>query len=287
VKFEEQVVVGRRFHLKPLWPLLLSEENTFYLLTLNRKDVRLYRGTPFSLEKLTVPRMPTSMATLLRHMVFDTLNERQPTAQGVGRTRQPVYNSDDNETDIRRAENFNFFRMVNDALHPFLNGVKAPLVLAGVDHLLPLYGNANTYPYLVKDAVIRGDPDDLQETELHRRALEIAQPHFNRSREEMFWRYLHFKGVDSDIATDDVKRIVAMAMSGRVDTLFMVEGAQVWGAVNENAWTVTELYPENRPGAEELADIAALHTMRHDGKLYLIPQDRVPCGVTLAAILRY
>jgi len=43
---------------------------------------------------------------------------------------------------------------------------KAPLVLAGVEYLFPIYQEANTYPDLVEEG-ITGNPENLKPEELH------------------------------------------------------------------------------------------------------------------------
>ena len=45
----------------------------------------------------------------------------------------------------------NFFRRIDKKLHKRVVGKKTPLILAGVDYLLPLYRKINTYPYLRKE----------------------------------------------------------------------------------------------------------------------------------------
>ena len=49
-----------------------------------------------------------------------------------------------------------YFRLVEDGLTEFLKGDRVPLVLAGVEYLLPIYKEANTYPNLI-DMVIKGN----------------------------------------------------------------------------------------------------------------------------------
>ena len=48
---EELVVTGRRFHLKPLFPLLASN-NQFYVLTLSKHKVGLYQGSHHTLNEV-------------------------------------------------------------------------------------------------------------------------------------------------------------------------------------------------------------------------------------------
>ena len=63
-QFEELVVVGERFHLKPLLPVL-SAEQEFYVLALSHNQVRLLRGTRWQVSELELEDVPTSLAEAL------------------------------------------------------------------------------------------------------------------------------------------------------------------------------------------------------------------------------
>ncbi|MCE2703319.1 MAG: hypothetical protein LW859_39355 [Anabaena sp. 49633_E8] len=56
--------------------------------------------------------------------------------------------------------------VVDSALHKKLRGEKAPLILAGVEYLLPIYRQANTYPYLAETG-ITGNAEILKMQELN------------------------------------------------------------------------------------------------------------------------
>ena len=68
-----------------------------------------------------------------------------------------------------------YFQKVDAGLNDILADQQAPLVLAGVDYLLPIYQQANSYPHLLTDG-ITGDPEDVSDEDLHRQALDIVLP---------------------------------------------------------------------------------------------------------------
>lgn len=62
LKFEELVVVGYRFHLKPLVPFL-SADGRFYLLALSQNEVRLFQGTRHTFDEVMLTeKVPRSLA---------------------------------------------------------------------------------------------------------------------------------------------------------------------------------------------------------------------------------
>jgi hypothetical protein len=70
-----------------------------------------------------------------------------------------------------------FFRQVDGGMPDLLGEERAPLILAAVDHLYPVYRQANSYSELL-DEWIPGNPEVLSAEELHRRAAPIAGRHF-------------------------------------------------------------------------------------------------------------
>ncbi|MEO6887603.1 MAG: hypothetical protein ABI456_01165 [Ktedonobacteraceae bacterium] len=47
-----------------------------------------------------------------------------------------------------------YFQRINRGLQSVLRGERAPLVLAGVEHLLPIYRKVNTYAHVLDQGVV-------------------------------------------------------------------------------------------------------------------------------------
>jgi hypothetical protein len=63
--FEELAVVGDRFHVKPLLPLL-SGDGRFYILALSQNTLRLLQGTRYSVSEIELEDVPTSLQHFLQ-----------------------------------------------------------------------------------------------------------------------------------------------------------------------------------------------------------------------------
>ncbi len=176
-----------------------------------------------------------------------------------------------------------FFQKVDRGLQDVLKDEQSPLVLAGVEYLLPIYAEANTYWHLLSQGV-EGNPEVLSLEELHERAWTIVQPHFQEAQLEAIAQYEQLVGTEQ--ASHDIRTIVPAAHYGRVDTLFVAVGQQHWGTFDPQTDTI-DIHGEEEPGDEDLLDLAAVQTLLHGGKVYALEPAKVPDGVPLAAVFRY
>lgn len=178
-----------------------------------------------------------------------------------------------------------YFRLVSEGLTEFLRGVQVPLVLAGVEYLLPIYREANTYPGL-NDMVIKGNPDFLSADELHKDAWEIISPLFLAAQEDALAHYQQLSGQASERVANALEKIVPAAYQGKVETLFVAAGAQQWGILNPISNDV-EIHDPREAGDEPLMDLVVVQTFLKGGKVYTVEPEMVPGGANAAAVLRY
>jgi hypothetical protein len=83
-----------------------------------------------------------------------------------------------------------------------------------------------------------------------------------------------------------MERLIGAAKQGRIDTLFIADGAHYWGQGDETTGQIVQFTPPVA-GARDLLDEAAAHTWLAGGKVYRIKASDVPMGRLAAAILRY
>ncbi|MHB9154707.1 MAG: baeRF3 domain-containing protein [Endomicrobiales bacterium] len=300
VRFDELVTVNERFYVKPLLKLF-SADGKFYLLCLSQDAVRLFQGSRFTMNEMKLHNIPDSLGTANRYGIWEKWATVKGTAnsnalQGLrgihglkgtkgAQSYSYVVSGHGYGMDDRDPELFHYFRMIDKGLRHFLGGANYPLLLAGVEYLLPLYRDANTYPYLI-DEGIRGNPEGLKEEELHRKAWDILEPHFTRSQKEALERYLRFSGSAPQLISSDIRNIIVAAEGGRVDTLFVAQDTQYWGKYDAAAPAVY-LHAGEEPGDEDLLDLASMHTLLHSGTVYTLNAHKLPGRVPAAAIFRY
>jgi len=276
--FGELAIVSERFHVKPLIPLF-SEDGVFYVLALSQSRARLLQCTRYNVQEVTPADVPSGREEALQ---YDD-PEKQHQFHTTGPRGSTMFHGHGVASDFDKDNTLRYFHRVERGVQEVLSDEHAPLVIAAVDYLHPIYREASKYRYLL-DEGIEGNPDDLSDKELQEQAWTVVQPHFERGRAEALDVY--GESLAGGLATNDLKEAVLAAYDGRVATLFVATGIQQWGKLDEESRKIL-LYEERRPGLEDLLDFAAVHTLTKKGNVYAVAPEEVPGETAIAAILRY
>ncbi len=285
-RFDELLVISNNFQIKPLLPLL-TNDGKFYVLALSMNEVRLFLGTRDTIEEIDLGDIPTNIQEALwmddpeKHSDFHTGTG----STGGGGIRQAVFYGHGEKDSEEKTNILRFFQHIDRGLADLLDIKDIPMVLAGVDYLLPIYHKASTYSALL-DKGLEGNPEELRQDELHKLAWELVRPIVRNDQKEAFERFKQLNGQGDELASIDLKTIVRAANFGRIDTLIVPLGVQRWGRyVSPQNQVVLE--PNPRAENEDLLDFAARHTLSNSGKVYAVPPEEMPGDGYLAAIMRY
>jgi Bacterial archaeo-eukaryotic release factor family 7 len=285
--FQEQVVVTDHFYLKPLLPFL-SKDERFSILALSQNEVRLLQATHYSIRKVDLPAVvPRSLAEALTY--DEPENELLPrssssgVSRGKGGRRATIFHGQGVGIDDARADLLRYVQQVDRGLHELLRDEKAPLVLACVESLFPLYREVNTYPHLL-DQAVPGNPDKLSAETLRRQAWAIMEPYLLLAREQAAARYREY--IETGRASHNVREIIAAAFHGQVESLFIAIDQEQWGTFHP-ATNTYHVHRVARYHDDDLLDIAATQTLLHSGSVYAVGQAQVPGGELVAAVFRY
>ena len=284
IAFPELTVVADRFHLKPLLQLL-SGDGQFYILALSQNQVRLFQGTRYHVNEVELTDVPTSIAEALQYDDPEkSLQFHTATSQGgSGGDGSAIFHGQGGGNDDHKARLLRYFRKVSIGLESFLKNEQAPLILAGVDYLLPIYQQANTYAHLLPEGRT-GNPEMLKPEELHTQAWQIVQPYFEQAKEATIARYQELQATEKTAST--IEQVVPAAYFQRVESLFVPVGEQLWGVFDPEANSV-QVHAQHQTGDEDLLDLAALHTLTNGGNVYAVEPGDVPQDKAIAAVFRY
>lgn len=290
--FEEKVIVGPRFYIKPTLALFKNAGH-FYILALSQNELRFLEGTRYRVDVVDLASLPASLAEVLKWDDPERQLQQHSVSggrQGLERGREPMafhghgVGKDDEKTNVLR-----YFHRVDRAVSDFLAEERVPLLLAGVEYLFPLYREANSYPHLLEQG-IPGNPEELSEKTLHTRAWDVVRPLFQKEEEEAIARYRQETGRQSGRASADIKEIVPAAYSGRVEQLLVQNTADIWGKY-DLANNRVEVHQERTTQSEDLLNTAALYTFQNDGSIYVVEDNEMPDSSEdvspVAAVFRY
>ena len=276
--FEELVIVTDRFHIKPLLPLL-SGDGRYFVLALSQNKIRLLQSTHYSVSELDVADLPENLAETLRDDDSWKDLHMHSALSGKGKLSAITHGDEvDSKENIRR-----YFRRIDRGLHELLRNERAPLVLAGVDYLHPIYNEVNSYPHLMVEG-IAGNPEQLSAAELHEQSWTIVRPHFQKAQQEAVDRYKEF--ISSGQASNRIRKIIPAAYHGRIELLFVIPDLQQWGTFDPDTDEI-HLHKKEKTGDEDLLEFAAIQTLLNGGTVYMVGAEKMPESDPLAAVFRY
>lgn len=282
IPLEELAIVNHRFYIKPLLPLV-CDDHRFLVLTVSQHKVALYQAGRFHIDQIDIPNLPQGIEETLNIQGADR-GQQSHLATRWGKNKQTtVFHGQGGCKETHKTEIRLFFQRVQQALAPVLQQQHAPLVLAGVDYLLPIFRQSLDYPKVIEVEIL-GNTDHLSKDHLHHKAWETLEP---------FFQHRHALAVDqfrnlsaSDLATEDPQTVILAAFSGRVDTLFVDLSEHLWGTCSPYG-QVTSTHVDPQQGDEDLLDSATAQTLLHGGKVHAVESAYMPGSQPLAALLRY
>ena len=284
-QFEEQAVVSKNFYVKPLLPLV-NGNGDFYVLALSLNQIRLFHASRDTFNEIQLKDMPTNMNEALQiEDVQNNLGFHTDTASPGGAGDRPAMYYGQGVEDNRKDDILRYFQIVNDGLKRQFEDESTPMVIAGVDYLLPLYRSANTYRNLLEEGIV-GNHERQNINELHTQAWKLVEPVFMKNQQAALDRFAELYGQQNGLASADLEPVVRAAVGGRVETLIVPLGKQRWGRYEPETDSV-RLDAEPTPWNDDLLNFAATQTLLNSGNVYAVPQDQFPKHAEVAAIYRY
>jgi hypothetical protein len=263
---------------------MLTDTDYAYVLVLSKHAARLYRADRFTLSRIDVPEMPNGMDDVIHFEEKggeSLLRSADGGHGGGGHTPGAGANfhgvgsgKPDDKTNIAI-----YLKEVDKTLKSELGIGTAPLFLAGVEYLLPIYRSVSTYKNIA-DQFITGNYDRVDDSTLYQHVRPVLASHFDREQQETMTSLMdHTSRVNSF-----PQEVIRAAFEGRVAELYVMKGTEVWGHY-EPSVSEPVLHEQEQTGDENLADQAVIQTVLHGGKAHLV--ENMPIAAKLAAIMRY
>ena len=279
-------VVGRRYHVKPLLPLV-DEAREVYVLALSQNSVRLLEADRYGAREMELPDTPRSFAELAafdqreRHVEFHT----ETAAPGPNGGRPAMFHGQGVGSDeaVEKKRLLEYCHRINAGVCRAVGTRRRPLLLAAAEPLPGLYRRANTYPYLSEE-VIAGNPDESDVRGLQAEAAKLLAAEFDRRLADAAARYRQAAGKGQ--GSTDLGDVLRAAHIDRIDTAFVALDEHRWGRFDVDEGRM-EVHPSQQPGDEDLLDLAAARAALGGGTVHVVPRERMPEDAPVAVSYRF
>ena len=267
--------VGKKFYLRHLLPAV-SGQQRFFLLALSQNELRFFEGnkhqiTPVIIEDL-VP------ANLEEGLNIDELGNQLQAHSGNG--QNSIFHGHDLGADHKLKRLESYLRMIDAGLMEMLHDEQAPLLIAAVDYLVPIYREISGYAY-ISDIHISGNPENDDPVLLHEKAWNVLSNFQQNRLDELKDRYQNL--LHDRRASSEPSNVVRAAEQGKVETLFAAKEKRLFGT----------FYPEEQAIAwderkEDLLERAALKTFLQGGQVFQLSAEALPDTQSpVSAIMRF
>lgn len=284
VHFKHLHYVANQFYLSPLMPLF-NGDGKFFLLQLSQNGTRFFEGTRHRFTEKDISHLvPEELRDVVGYDYEEKSLQWRGGATGMSGGGAMFHgqgrNNSDDKDEIKR-----YCRAINDGLMEILRDESAPMVVACDDYIYAIYQEVNDYKHLYHKN-ISGNMEHKVVHELHELAWNILESHFQKDKKDRLDQFGGFLAYEK--ASNDLETIVAAAVNGRVDTLFLQNGAEeVYGVFDPTNQKIRLDDAQNAANVS-LLNLAAIQTFLQQGTVFLLDPTEMPSEGNLAsAIFRY
>jgi len=271
IPITEEMIVENSFYVTPLLPVLIRSEY-FFLLVISKKQVRLFRGDAFSMHHVPVAGLPNGVSGMVTDDNDENLSARDESttyAGGKGQTKKDISV---------------FFEAADDVLFKnVLHEHNVPLLLAGVEYLIPLYKSVCDYPFIWQES-LTGSFEHENIESLYRAAMPLMKPHFTEKQEKALVAYGNL--LTQGLSTPEFSEIIPAAYYGRIASLLVKKDSHQWGYFDEKN-NKLEMHSQQKENSEDLVDNAVIRVLLSGGDVFLLSEEEMPMEKPLCAVFRY
>ena len=271
--------------MKPLLPLF-SGNGQFHILAISKNQARLFKGTRQIVKEIELENAPEGMSDV--QVDEDPGNVPLRVSNALGSSElsyNKVGQGQANQSDYEDNQLSKYLKQVDEITCEIERKEKVPLVLAGVEYLIPIYKGISKYPYIV-DEFIKGNPELLSGEELRDMAWKIVEPIFTEDQRVAEAKFEQFSGQRNKLFSTKLNKIIPAAYNGQIESLFIADEMEQWGRFDHDNNKI-EFYEDENMGDEDLLEYASVLTLSRGGKVFAVDKENVPEGGNVAAVLRY
>jgi hypothetical protein len=278
----EETIVNSSFHLGTLVEGI-QKEKYFYFLVMSKKQVKFYRADANGMERIEVPELPNGVDDVVHFENKD--DQKLWRTGGRGGTGGANFHGIGAGKPDEKTHIGLYLEEVDDTLwKEMLNKETVPLLIAGIEYMIPIYRQVSDYKHLWPEAVVRGALEHEDEDTLYKMAMEKMQPYFNKEYDQAKADY--FNKSATDLTSSSPSVVIPAAYYGRIENLFVVKDARIWGSFDEQN-NQLRLMNEQTGDNECQVNKAIIKTLLNGGNVFLTQKEQMPDESVLAAVFRY
>ncbi len=275
VRFNEQIYMGPYFQITPLIPLA-QENQSFYLLTLNKNDIQLFKGDQDGLHRRLLENTSVSLEDYLKYDVHEKHQQTRSISGGAIFHGQSV-------TDEEKKKLISFLARVDSGVLNIIQKEPYPLILAGSETITSHYRQANHYNDLI-ETPITVNPASLDQNELLDKARDVLRPLITTSLQNAVSQFGDLQR--SNQASYDLDKVVKAAHYAKIDRLFIARDSKQWGKYDPDQDSVW-IHANDDDHAYDLLNATACKAMSSGSSVFVLPSEMMPGHNTIAATFRY
>lgn len=280
ISFEAKTYVAGHFYLLPLLPLY-HNDGLYYLLDLSQDYVKLYEASRHSFKDMYLEDFAPRQ---LEDAVGSDYEQKNLQFRSGQAAFGASFHGQGAGKDDEKDELLRYFRMLDDGVKKITSDSKAPLVLSCINRLYGLYAEVNSHQNLY-DKHLSGDPEYKKDDKRHQESWVLVEEYFRSPKINKINKFNEL--CDTQKTSYEIDVIVNAALNGKIDTLFIEEGRDVFGIYDkkENEVSIDEKHEINNVS---LTNLAALLTFEQGGEVYFLPPEQMPVKESqMNAVFRY
>ena len=276
-----QTVVNSSFVISPLLPYFYNSEH-YYLLVMSKKQSKLFRGDRFGLTFIPLDEMPNGVEDVVHLEEKDDENLFRSGSSGGG--GGAVYHGTGSSRPDDKENIAMYLAEVDSTIRKeVLRDSTAPLLLAGVGYLIPIFKKVTKYNH-VWDQAITGNVEYEDDAKLFSAASEIMREYFDDAKKKALSDFGNKSA--TDLTAHIIDDIIRAAYYKRIDTLFVSNNARLWGTFDDINDKLV-VHATETPTDHDLVDRTILKTVLAGGKVFMLDENEMPMRRMMVATMRY
>lgn len=278
-KPKDEILINTSFYLTPLLPLMANADY-FYLLVLSKKQAKLYRADAFGMSHIRIDELPNGINDVVHVEEKDDQKHFQTGSRAPGETNIHTWSS---APDVKENIAMYFDEVDETLCNSVLNQENVPLLLAGVDYLIPIYKSVAKYKPIWEDS-LTGNFERAEYRSLYLQARQKMERYFDERHAKALEAYWNQSA--TALTTSAPADVIPAAHYKQVWHLFVQKDEHIWGRFDEMNNKLT-IHDKQEEGDECLIDRAVIKTILNAGEVHILPKDRMPDKSQIAALMRY